>query len=521
MPKPDPCAVDADYVRSLETENARLLEALAHSSHLARHLQSVLDHVPSMIGYWDRELRNLFGNQAYYTWFGISPEQMHGMHIRDVIGEERYRLNLPYITGVLRGEAQIFERTIPVPDGQRVPHSLANYIPDIQDGEVRGFFVVVSDISVIKEAETALRLSEERYRNVVQDQTEVISRFRVDGTFTFANEAYCHFFWKTADELIGHKWHPVVFADDMDRVTEKLALLSSANPVVMIENRVYGGDSCIYWMEFTNRGIFDAAGQLVEIQSIGRDISKRKHAEEMRDQLTRQLELLSARLVTAHEEERSEIAYQLHEELGQELAAIKVYFNLAGYAGAAEDKGSPNAQALFALAHSMERIRQLVRNLAPRELELFGLYAAVEAYCGQFARTGGCSLHIDAPKPAFRAPRPVEMACFRVLQEGLSSALQHANASNVWVNVRQDAMKLELDIRDDGIGFDPDKISGNNRHDRENLGLFAMQVRAKHVGGSVTITSAPGEGAEVRAVFPLNANSPCGSPTNENGLDHF
>jgi PAS domain S-box-containing protein len=508
MPEPSKHTIDADYVGRLEAENARLLDALAHSSQLVRLLKSVLDHVPSMIGYWDREQHNLFGNQAYHDWFGISPEQMHGRHIRDVIGEERYRLNLPYITRALGGEAQIFERAIPTPDGRGVRHSLANYIPDIQDDEVQGFFVVVSDISVVKEAESALRLSEERYRSVVQDQTEVISRIRVDGTITFANEAYCNFFGRTEHDLIGHKWHPVVIADEIGRVTEELALLSSDNPVVMIENRVYGGDGDVYWMEFTNRGIFDEASQLVEIQSIGRDISKRKHAEEMRDQLTRRLELLSARLATAHEKERNEIAYQLHEELGQELAAIKVYLNVAGHAGSEAQKWSPNKQILFALAHSTERVRQLVSNLAPRELEELGLYAAAEAYCGQILKADGCILHIHAPKPEFRAPRPVEMACFRVLQDGLNNALQHANASDIWVNIRQDAENMELEIRDNGIGFDPGKVRGDYAHDRGNLGLFAMQVRAKHVGGSVTIISAPGEGTEVRAVFPLDENGP-------------
>jgi PAS domain S-box-containing protein len=82
-----------------------------------RDLRSILDNLPSMIGYWDASLHNRFANHAYATWFGIDPGQIPGKHIRDVIGEERYRLNLPHIEATLRGEPQTFERVIPSPDG--------------------------------------------------------------------------------------------------------------------------------------------------------------------------------------------------------------------------------------------------------------------------------------------------------------------------------------------------------------------------------------------------------------------
>ncbi len=81
-------------------------------------IKSVLDNMPAMIGYWNHDLRCSFGNYAYHGWFGIDPGTMSGKHIREVIGEERYQLNLPYIEGALRGEAQFFERAIPAPDGE-------------------------------------------------------------------------------------------------------------------------------------------------------------------------------------------------------------------------------------------------------------------------------------------------------------------------------------------------------------------------------------------------------------------
>ena len=118
-------------------------------------LRNVLDNMPAMIGYWDRNFRNRFGNRAYIEWFGIDPADMPGKHIREVIGEERYELNLPYMEAALRGETQVFERAIPTPDGSGVRYSQASYIPDIHDGTARGFYVLVTDITQVKEAERA------------------------------------------------------------------------------------------------------------------------------------------------------------------------------------------------------------------------------------------------------------------------------------------------------------------------------------------------------------------------------
>jgi len=120
-----------------------------------RDLKSILDNMPAMIGYWDRDLRCRFGNHAYHDWFGIEPGIMPGKHIREVIGEERYLLNLPYIEGALRGEPQFFERSIPAPDGSEIRYSQASYIPDVHQGEILGFYVLVVDISRAKAAEHA------------------------------------------------------------------------------------------------------------------------------------------------------------------------------------------------------------------------------------------------------------------------------------------------------------------------------------------------------------------------------
>jgi two-component system NarL family sensor kinase len=90
------------------------------------------------------------------------------------------------------------------------------------------------------------------------------------------------------------------------------------------------------------------------------------------------------------------------------------------------------------------------------------------------------------------------------LQEGLSNIQSHAQASEVWVDLRQSAEKLELTIRDNGIGFDRNAVSGDRGLEGSGLGLFGMQIRAKRVGGTVEVKSKPGAGTELLAFFPLD-----------------
>jgi len=119
----------------------------------------------------------------------------------------------------------------------------------------------------------------EVYRTVAEDLSESVCRFLPDGTFTFVNEVYCRTFGKERRELIGQRWQPVVVSDDLPLVEARLKEMSPEHPVVVIENRVIDGTGKVRWMQFTNRGFFDAEGELIEIQAVGRDITPQVSAE--------------------------------------------------------------------------------------------------------------------------------------------------------------------------------------------------------------------------------------------------
>lgn len=151
-------------------------DALAESEHF---MHALIDVIPGMVGYWNAELRCGFSNRAYQEWFGKSPEVMRGIPIQELMGEVLFRKNEPFMRAALRGEYQRFERTLTKADGS-TGYTWAHYIPDSIDGKVRGFFVLVSDITELKQAQLEL---EKLNAELTQRSTEAEAASRAKSAF--------------------------------------------------------------------------------------------------------------------------------------------------------------------------------------------------------------------------------------------------------------------------------------------------------------------------------------------------
>lgn len=143
------------------------------------------------------------------------------------------------------------------------------------------------DLSARVLRERQARCADDLYRAVLDTQTEIVSRFRPDGTLLFANDAYCAFVGRAREALVGQPWQMVAHPDDVAHVERELLRMTPETPIVVIENRVFDAAGRLRWMEFVNRGFHDPDGALVELQSIGRDISARKRHEAERQEAAR------------------------------------------------------------------------------------------------------------------------------------------------------------------------------------------------------------------------------------------
>ncbi len=131
----------------------------------------------------------------------------------------------------------------------------------------------------LAKSQNLLSESETQYRNVVEDQTEFISRFLPDGTHVFVNDAYCRYFGLKRSEILGHRFQPRIPAEDQERVKGFFASLTPDHPVDSIEHRIIMPDGSIRWQRWSDRAIFDGDRHIREYQSVGRDITDRKNAE--------------------------------------------------------------------------------------------------------------------------------------------------------------------------------------------------------------------------------------------------
>ena len=162
------------------------------------------------------------------------------------------------------------------------------------DGSV-SVLEVLEDVTEHKQAEQKLIASENRYKAVVEDQTEMICRFRADGVLTFVNQAYCRYFNKEPEELLGRPFTSLIPPEDQVIVNKHHAMISPDNPVVEYEHRVMLPDETIRWQHWVDRAFYDQQGNIKEFQAVGRDITEFKQTErQLRESEERNRAVLSA-----------------------------------------------------------------------------------------------------------------------------------------------------------------------------------------------------------------------------------
>jgi len=250
--------------------------------HLEGKLRSADGKMATMIGYWDRNLRNRFCNLAYAQWFGRQPDAMPGTHLRDFIGEERYRINLPHIEAALAGEEQRFEVPAYTANGSLSWHGLVQYIPDFIDGQVQGVYIIVSDISAVKETEAAMRKNERLLR-----ESQKAARI---GSYINTLDAGTFEATSTLDEIFGitkdyphtnEGWVNFMHPDFMQSMHD--ALLDSINnkkPFDAEYKIIRQSDGVERWMHGLGQITYDEKGKAISLIGTVQDITEHKASHE-------------------------------------------------------------------------------------------------------------------------------------------------------------------------------------------------------------------------------------------------
>jgi PAS domain S-box-containing protein len=246
----------------------------------ADHLSRLLDHIPSMLAYWGRDLRCRFANKAYEQWFGIDDaSRLIGTSIRDLLGPDLFRMNEAFILGALRGEHQTFERVIPGPGGRR-RHSLAHYMPDVIDGEVRGFVALVTETTLLKETETVLRDSEQKFRMLSESSPWAVLQTDDDLECNYANARWLDISGLQPGQSAGGGWTRALHPDDRHDALARWRSSAPRGAVFETEFRIQRPDGSVRtaWLRAQPAGA--STGQLKGWVCTIEDTTKRREAEQ-------------------------------------------------------------------------------------------------------------------------------------------------------------------------------------------------------------------------------------------------
>ncbi len=421
-------------------------------------------------------------------------------HQRSRENYEQYRSEIMAVLQSGRSEwfRAPIELEIQRPDGARRHIQALIYPIRTREGWMLGN--IVRDVTVLQRTERALRRSEERYRELVEKAGIGIMMDDLSGETTFFNDQYAVLFGYTAEEISTLSRADLIHPGDLDRVTGiHRGRLRGEDVPARYEFRGLRKDGSTIHLEVSAVALYEE-DRPVGTRAYVWDITDRKRAEETLQYSLDQLRHFSAYIQNAREDERAEIARTIHDELGQNLTALRM--DLARLKKLHPPSGQ-DVEELFDVAaglvgETVRTVQQLAADLRPGLLDDLGITAAITWLGEEFEKAMqiSCSVHLEPEELDLDPDRSI--ALYRIVQEALTNITRHAGASHVTINLIQSTTELTLEIIDDGRGISEKQVTA-----QDSLGLLGMKERARLMGGTFSITGRRNRGTTVTAVFPV------------------
>ena len=327
------------------------------------------------------------------------------------------------------------------------------------------------------------------------------------GRYLYANEAWERIQrrqgqdWK--GKTIAEVWPPEIAANIRDSDQQ---VITRGEPVQTIEE-IPQADGIHNWL-VNKFPILDKDGRPVLIGAVGIDITMRRRAEEALRESEQRLRFLTSQLLSAQERERKRISMELHDELGQGLALLKLQIR-AIERSLEEDQQAVKAdcqELLHYLDGVIDDVRRLSRDLSPAILEDLGLQSALKYLINGISKHYTVTHVFEVEDLDHRFPADAQIIIYRIFQECLTNISRHAGATEFSIAVTEHDGLISLIIEDNGVGFDPVQVLARQATGR-GLGLAALDERARMLGGTLEIRSQPGAGTRVTCVIPADQRS--------------
>ena len=421
---------------------------------------------------------------------------------REMIGETVRR-------SVLTLEPFEFDhRLAPLDAGERWIHSIGRVV-DSSGGRAVRMVGTAQDITERKGIHEALRRSEERFRSLIENSSDVITILNSDGTVRYKSPSVRRVLGYMEQEIVGGNIFDFIHPEDAPSlaVDFRSALLNTGESISRTY-RIRHKDGSWRMLESIGKNLLGAPG-IGGILVTSRDITEKVRLEEQLRETARQrageTKQFAARVQRVQEEERQRIARELHDDICQRLTALRLRVNIL------EDDGTSAGQtvrrSLRSVKHELDRIitdvRRMSANLRPTALDLFGLDTALRTLCEEVQKTHGLTVRFEADDHReSRDDSQTEIALYRIAQEALHNAVRHSAASEVSLHLAHRDGTIRLAVRDNGRGFSPAAVRPGGAS-LNGYGLSSMRERAELLGGSFTVKSVPLSGTTVLVELPV------------------
>jgi PAS domain S-box-containing protein len=366
-------------------------------------------------------------------------------------------------------------------------------------GAVRRVAGIAQDVTEQFAAQEALRASQERLRAVANLVPDLLWESASDGTTTWYNDRWLEYTGQTFEQAIGWGWVDAIHPDDREASARHYREAAAAGASLRQEHRIRRHDGVYRWFVVNALPVKDTGGGVVRMYGAATDIHEERMARaEMERRVraaTAESRALSQRLLMVQEQERHNLARELHDEIGQSLTGLALTLAMARRA---PPDGHLDRAATIA-DDLLRQVRDLSLDLRPSVLDDFGLLPAVRSLIERFTARTRMHIELHHEGTERRLPPAIETAAYRIVQEALTNVARHAGTNAATVHLLTDGA-LIVSVRDRGRGFDPD----GRRAGAASSGLAGMRERAALAGGTVEIESAPGAGTTIIAEFPLD-----------------
>jgi two-component system, NarL family, sensor histidine kinase UhpB len=361
-------------------------------------------------------------------------------------------------------------------------------------------------------AEEARRLSQQRFEAVALAATDAIWDLNLETKVIWWSDGMHKLFGYPPDEVSNKLdwWVERLHPEDKDRVLESIRAVGAQGGRTWSGSYRFRRKNGSYAF-VVDRGFIlaDAAGTAVRIVGGVSDVTEQRHAEHALQTSRRQLRALTARLQSIREEERTKVAREIHDELGQVLTALKINLDwLERKLGVRDNDPSLNplldrvVESAEITDSAISSVQKIAAELRPRLLDTLGLPTALEHEAQRFQQRSGIACQITLPTTGLELAAEVATAVFRIFQEALTNVARHAHATEVRATLQSEADHVLLQIEDNGRGIRPETLSHS-----KSLGLLGMRERASVLGGELAVAPIQPNGTRVTLRLPHTANA--------------